>query len=518
MEAGKSPFLQTGERKQRMRIKIVLFWILILFLYLLSVAVSAGFVWYAQTFDINLENLLYTAALPMGGADLSFLSVAVEESWPNLVAALISCIVPITVALLVSRATIVTTLNFGKKKLRLNINVICRCIALIAVIAQFAGSVLDVLHQMGAGEYISNRERVTTIYEEYYTDPESINISLSGEKKNLLYIIVESMETTYLSEELGGEQRYNLIPGLTELAKENISFSHTAQLGGAAVTTGAGWTMGAIFSQASGIPFSFPVTDNFTETFSYFGKSVVTLGDILAKEGYAQSFLCGSKGQFGGRASFYSIHGEYKILDYEYAIERSYIPKDYMVWWGYEDEKLYDIAKKELLDISLGSQPFNFTMLTVDTHHVDGYVCRLCGNDYGHQLENVISCADRQLCDFIDWCKKQEFYKDTVIVIVGDHYRMDSSLIPENSDRKIYNCFINSQVQPEGGVKNRSFTTLDFFPTILSAMGYEIEGDRLAMGTDLFSDTPSLAEEIGLDYLDMELSAYSQFYIDNFAQ
>lgn len=501
-----------------MRVKTVLFWIFIVFLYMLSVVVSAGFSWYAQTFDINLENLLYTAALPMGGADLSFLSVAFEESWPNLLAALISCIIPVAVILLISRASIVASVRLGQKKLRLNINTLCRCIALIAVIAQLAGSTLDVLHQMGAGEYIASKDRTTTVYEENYISPDSVNISIRGEKKNLLYILMESMETTYLSEELGGEQAYNLIPGLTKLAEENVSFSHTSQLGGAAVTTGAGWTMGAIFSQASGLPFSFPVTDNFTETFSYFGKPVITLGDILAKEGYVQSFLCGSKGQFGGRTSFYTVHGGYEVLDHQYAIEQSYIPGDYMVWWGYEDEKLYDIAKKELLEVSSGNKPFNFTMLTVDTHHVDGYVCRLCGSDYGHQLENVISCADRQLCDFIDWCKEQDFYKDTVIVIVGDHYRMDSSLIPENADRKIYNCIINSQVQPEGGIKNRSFTTLDFFPTILAAMGYEIEGNRLAMGTNLFSDRPSLAEEIGFDTLDMELSAYSQFYMDNFTQ
>ena len=93
---------------------------------------------------------------------------------------------------------------------------------------------------------------------------------------------------------------------------------------------------------------------------------------------------------------------------------------------------------------------------------------------------------------------------------------MDSSLIPENADRRIYNCFINAQTTPEGELKNRSFTTLDFFPTILSAMGYEIEGDRLAMGTDLFSGTPTLAEELGLENFNYELSGFSQFYLDNF--
>ena len=33
---------------------------------------------------------------------------------------------------------------------------------------------------------------------------------------------------------------------------------------------------------------------------------------------------------------------------------------------------LYEIAKDELLNLSQSGRPFNFTMLTVDTHHVGG--------------------------------------------------------------------------------------------------------------------------------------------------
>lgn len=498
------------------RIKAAFFWLAVALLYILSVLVSVGFDWYSNTFGINLENLLYTAALPMGGADVSFLSAAFEESWPYLVSAIIACILPVGFLIIASGAAIKLRLKIGRLSIPFNVNLLCRCIALLIALLLLFTSVSDVLLQMGADDYIANKGRVTTIYEDYYTDPNSVEISLSGEKKNLLYILVESLETTYLPEELGGAQKTNLIPRLTRLAEENISFSHNDFVGGAAVTTGASWTMGAIFAQSSGLPFSFPVDDNFSQTFSYFARDVVTLGDILADEGYSQTFLCGSKGRFGGRSSYYTEHGGYEIKDHDYAIDMKYIPRDYMVWWGYEDAKLYDIAKRELLATAAEDRPFNFTMLTADPHHVDGYVCSLCGDEYGHQLENVLSCADKQLMEFIDWCRQQDFYEDTVIVIVGDHYRMDSSLIPENADRRIYNCFINAQTTPRGELKNRSFTTLDFFPTILSAMGYEIEGDRLAMGTDLFSGTPTLAEELGLENFNYELSGFSQFYLDNF--
>ena len=121
-----------------------------------------------------------------------------------------------------------------------------------------------------------------------------------------------------------------------------------------------------------------------------------------------------------------------------------------------------------------------------------------------------------QIYNFINWCKDQAFYEDTIIVITGDHFRMDSSLIDDASDRKLYNCYINSLKSPTNAIQNRTFTSLDLFPTTLSAMGFEIEGDRLGLGTDLFSDTDTLAEEIGFDTLNKELGKYSNYYIKHF--
>ena len=219
---------------------------------------------------------------------------------------------------------------------------------------------------------------------------------------------------------------------------------------------------------------------------------------------------------FAGRQNYFEQHGNYNVIDYYDMIEKGYIDKDYYVWWGIEDHKLYDIAKTELLELSQKEAPFNFTMLTVDTHHIDGYVCDICDNTYDSQLANVIQCADNQIYDFINWCKGQSFYEDTVILITGDHFRMDSSLVENAPERRLYNCFINSAKTPSGSIKNRIFTSLDLFPTTLSAMGFEIKGNRLGLGTDLFSDTDTLAEEIGYDAFNAELGKYSKYYEENF--
>ena len=95
---------------------------------------------------------------------------------------------------------------------------------------------------------------------------------------------------------------------------------------------------------------------------------------------------------------------------------------------------------------------------------------------------------------------------------------MDSDFcndVSEDYERSVYNVFINL---PEGldtsfeKTHNREFATLDMFPTTLAAMGVTIEGDRLALGVNLFSDEQTLTEQYGRKGLDKELMKKSKFY------
>ena len=100
-------------------------------------------------------------------------------------------------------------------------------------------------------------------------------------------------------------------------------------------------------------------------------------------------------------------------------------------------------------------------------------------NIYEETYENVVSCASRQVYEFVEWCKTQDFYENTTIVICGDHTSMDAGYfernISEDYDRHVYNCIINSAV-PANNTKNREFSPMDMFPTTLSALGCTIEG------------------------------------------
>ena len=367
--------------------------------------------------------------------------------------------------------------------------------------------------------YISQQ---TTIYQDEYVDPLEAEITFPKEKRNLIYIFLESMENTYMSEEEGGALGFNAMPELTQLVQdeENINFSHTDGIGGFHDMTGASWTIGAMVSHTSGIPLKVPIgVDRNEYGQDSFLPGVNTITNVLQEAGYYQTLMVGSDANFGGRKPYFEQHGLDRTFDIFTAREVGIVPPGYFVFWGMEDMHLFDFAKQELTKIAEQEQPFAFTMLTVDTHRTNGYVCRKCVGLWGEQYENVISCSSKQVYEFVNWIKQQDFYENTTIIIAGDHITMDEGYIDRNVDdeydRTVYNCIINSAVEGQN-TKNREFVAVDMFPTTLAAIGCEIEGERLGLGTNLFSGKPTLVEEMGLEAFDAEMLKTSDYYTKNF--
>ena len=81
------------------------------------------------------------------------------------------------------------------------------------------------------------------------------------------------------------------------------------------------------------------------------------------------------------------------------------------------------------------------------------------------------------------------------------------------SRRLRYNVIINSEKEPIN-TKNRVFTALDMYPTILSSIGADIKDDRLGLGVNLFSDKETLSEKYGLEKINNEIPKRSIFYND----
>lgn len=480
---------------------------------LINVVVCLGFVmnyalkYLVEHFDnVPWGQLLYHLHTPLNGTNMS--------SFNSLISTLLLIIFIIT-AIIVGISLMLRNMVYGVRSF------LSWCIILGVILSGYAVYQLD--EHFNLKQYYEYVSLETNIYDEYYVDGRDIEIIFPEEKRNLIYIFLESMETTYTDQSVGGAFDVNVIPELTELAMNNIDFSNDGMNGGY-VLPGTEFTMGGLVAQTSGVPINETLVSNDTlnatwESENNYLPGAWAIGDVLEENGYNQEFMIGSDGKFAGRSSYFRGHGDYEIVDYVSAMEEGRIPDGYRVWWGYEDEKLFAFAKEDILKLASDNKPFNFTMLTVDTHFTDGYLCPLCEDKYESQYSNVLACSSKQVAEFVDWVKQQDFYTNTTIVIVGDHMTMDSAYIEKNGagayDRKVYCTIINSSEECAEPDKTKIFSTLDLYPTTLAGLGVSIEGNRLGLGVNLFSDEPTLIEQFGKEYVATELIKNSNYYTHN---
>lgn len=390
--------------------------------------------------------------------------------------------------------------------------------------------VLSIICMVGGVAYGSNKLHLKAVAREYfenskyikdnYVSPQKADLQFPKKKRNIIHIYLESVENSYLPKELGGYMDKNLMPGLTELSKEGYSFSHNDKFGGPNQTYGSSWSVASMVNMGCGIPLKVPMNGNSYGKNGTFLPGVTNMGDILKAEGYNQTIMFGADADFGGLTTYFKTHGDYKIFDLKYARKTGLIPKKYKVWWGYEDEKLFKYAKDEITRLSKAGKPFNFTMETADTHFPDGYLSPNAPKLFDKQYANVIHFSDKQTVEFVKWIQKQPFYDNTTIVLTGDHLSMDKKFFKgwdPNYRRSIFNLILNPACNTKNAkLKNREYAPLDFFPTILASMGVKIKGDRVGLGTNLFSDKKTLVERDGVNKFNDELSINSRFYIDKF--
>lgn len=481
-------------------------------------------------------SIYYKATYPKQDFDLILFTIkaGVTGSSPDVVKSIIlSCVGQFVVILLYFYITLakktkhVLLLNFSRKnknnkelqlfpiKLTSNHRFIYMLIIVLVSTTLFVKS-------FGIDDYIKYQTQESTIFEDYYVNPQEVSLEFPTQKRNLILIIGESFENTVLSKENGGVWNYSLMPELEDLALNNINFSNTSKVGGAQQVYGTDYSAAGNIAITSGIPQKVGeftedanIYINYYDGSSKFLSGAHSIGEILHDNGYTNEIIMGSDGHFGNRKQYYQCNGDYKVFDVNYAIDMGKMTADEKVWWGFEDDKLYEWSKEELTNLASQDQPFNFIMLTADTHFSDGYLSQYADEIYPTQYENVHAYASKCANNFVNWVKQQDFYDNTTIVIVGDHLGMQKdfyeSKFEGNYTRTIYNVFINSAI-PARNTQNRTFTSMDIYPTMLASLGVKINGDRLALGTNLFSERPTLAEELGLEYFEEEIHKKSSFY------
>ena len=480
---------------------------------LCTILIISALVWQIVYFNtVDFEQILYNLLSPLKGANTDVFS---KFAWQ---------IAPLALAICLAISCLLATLatdedDEGKTKKTNKVACFIRNRYLTLNLILFGIVAVIGFTKIGGVSYVMNHYFAESeFYEKEYVDPNSVELTFPDEKRNLIYIFCESMENSFMSKEYGGAQKENYIPELTKLMEENTSFYNPENVNGAAVSYNCDWTVAAMTAHTSSVPLVLPLGEN-EENYSMFLPGLTTLGDILKEEGYNQQLIIGSDVSFGGRDNLFRTHGEYEIFDYNTAIERGYIPADYFEFWGYEDKKLFEYAKAEILNQYAKGEPFNVTLLTVDTHFMEGYQCEDCLKTHSDPYLNTLNCSSKQIYNFVEWIKDQDFYENTTIVIAGDHLNMGGkyiATIDRNYNRTVYYTIVNSAVEYTGNGEHL-YSTLDFFPTTLAAMGVEIEGNRLGLGTNLFAtDMETLSDKYGHEGLFKEMAKRSDYYMQNF--
>lgn len=461
--------------------------------------------WLYETFGhLSMDEIIFHLKVPMQGTNTDIIFKFIKQClWKVIIPTAI-----IAFALIypmVKDIKIIREIHTSERKKTTFVSLTISILILIV-------SINKIVETTDIKEYIENQTHDSNFIAKEYVKPEKTKIEFPEEKRNLIYIFLESMETTYYSLQDGGLSEYDLIPEISKLSKENTNFSDTDKLGGAYTLYGTTWTVGAMAAQTAGVPLKLSIDDNAMGEYSTFLGGAYSIGQVLQKNGYHNFLLLGSDATFGGRKNLFEQHGNYEIWDFESAMAESRVSEK--IWWGFTDDQLFEYAKEKVSYLAEQDEPFNFTMLTADTHFPDGFLCSDCPNIWDEQYKNVISCSSKRVGEFVKWIQEQDFYDNTTIVIAGDHLTMQSNFfeLEEGQDyqKKVVNVIINPAVEAEN--TNRAYSTMDLYPTTLAALGANIDGNRLALGTNLFSDEETLIEKYGLEYVNDELMKISRFY------
>lgn len=390
-----------------------------------------------------------------------------------------------------------------------------RGVALVSIAVLLAGSFAYSYARLPMKEAAQLFFTTSSYLEDNYVAPTADNVKLPAHKRNLVHIYMESVENSYYSKDLGGYMDQNLMPELAALSETGISWSNTDKFGGPDQLYATGHSVAGMIAMQAGVPMLASGTAG--SDFSY--PDFTTIGDILKKAGYNTTFMQASTASWGGLDRYYQRHGGFDIHDRARFVTDGKIEHDYFVWWGVEDDKLYEYTKEELARLGNQDKPFYMIVENGDTHFPDGYVsANMTEAPFDSQYANVIHYSQAETVKLIRWIQEQPWASNTTIVVTGDHRSMDKKFFEgwdKNYHRSIVNLILNPVPGtdfPDSVTKNREFSAFDMFPTILTAIGAEVKDDRLGLGVNMFSGKQTLVERDGAELMNEEFAKRSPFY------
>ncbi|MFA5405081.1 MAG: sulfatase-like hydrolase/transferase [Ignavibacteria bacterium] len=323
-------------------------------------------------------------------------------------------------------------------------------------------------------EAIQNVKRYLDVKQKYESPiARDISFDSVSTRPNVVIFIVESLSTHQM-------KRYRsdvtFTPFLDSLANVSATFDNI-YTAGMHTYNGVFSTLFSIPSILNAKPFSSPLVN---------GQKLSGISNTLHKYGYQNIFFCSGDKKFDNMSSFLSNN------DFDKIYSQDDYPKNLeFTEWGIHDNDMFQYAIPQLSEISK-KESFMAVLLTISTHE------SLTLPKQTEFKPSVVDAYSRQY-EYLDWslnnffkeASKQNWYKNTVFVIIADHGQnfdptYDVPLSYFHSPMLFYSPFLIKPVKYEQvGLQIDLFPTLMGFiklPYINNTFGIDLSREKRQFG------------------------------------
>ena len=318
------------------------------------------------------------------------------------------------------------------------------------------------------------------------------DVATKGHPRSLVYVYAESYERAFLDEHAFP----NLASNLIELERGGLSIRG---IGEAPLTN---WTIAGKVASQCGMPLatiSSAMNDPGLGRTSFLPGTSCT-GDLLKSLGYHLVYVGGADKQFAGKGNFYKTHSFDEVVGLN-ELGGIIAPDFPRSKWGAYDQDVFRAGLAKFHELNASDQPFALVLLTTATHPPTGFPSPECRNvrygDGSNGMLNAAKCSDVEIADFVRRVEA-DARDDVIVVVASDHLQRASgaSSLFERKQLPRENLFFVRGLG-EVGMRQRTATTMDLAPTVLTILDLPVE--EVALGRNLLGEGKTMPEKYGKD-------------------
>ncbi|VAY87199.1 Phosphoglycerol transferase I [hydrothermal vent metagenome] len=287
--------------------------------------------------------------------------------------------------------------------------------------------------------------------------------------KNLVIFLQESLGYQFV-QAVGGEK--GITPNLNKLSKESILFKDLYSNGTRSIRGIAGIVSGNFSVPGKGV-----VKRNKSQ------RDYFTIAKLLKPYGYHTSFIYGGESRFDNMRGWFLGNGFDKIID-----QPKFVNPSFVGTWGVCDEDVINRANEEYKNMYAKNQKFASVIFSTSNHSPFDFPDNkidLIKNEKKKSVKNAIKYADFAIGKFIEQAKKENYYKDTIFVIVADHnVRVYGDDMVPIDMFQVPAIILGKDIKPF--IYNKLATQPDVLSTALDLLGLDLKYP--IMGHSIFSD------------------------------